>query len=370
MNKASVHNNKMRQLVFGLILGIPLFFVPECFNIYPLCGDGNSIFQLKITLALFGMVFMMLRLVKFSFTNEILFVATIFFIFVIISLVKQSIYSLVLLISVTPFLVAWFNVRPQNNGALWYREFLFAAFIGSISSIIVFFIFGMDQYEASLVLYSYLNYWNDYVILLWVVAAVLFTRSSYCNGHTLGVMFNLVFLSISVSTLLSVSRSSLVFLFFVFIGFANLMQFKWKSIVFLIIPSLIIFYFSDRFQEKLLSIMYGDPFSGRGSIWLSGLSDLYNYPFFGVPSVAISSHHSTVLDILVSFGLSSIFIFFVIALSVYKILNRAQSAPLLFSIVGFFLGPLSFNEPLRQLNIFLLFTILIAISVCRPKLEL
>lgn len=84
-------------------------------------------------------------------------------------------------------------------------------------------------------------------------------------------------------------------------------------------------------------------------------------PFFGISEVDISSLHSTWADMFVLFGLSGLFLIVLSIMSVARAVSISRYKTLSLGLIGFFLGPFSFNVPLRQLNI--LFALLMLVSL-------
>ena len=173
----------------------------------------------------------------------------------------------------------------------------------------------------------------------------------------------LIFVLIYGALLLSASRASIVFLIFAFIGFAKDVKLNFFHFMAPIGLSLTALANDRRLNEKFESVLHADPVSGRGDIWESGFAILAENPIFGVSDIDISSLHSTWVDIFVIFGLSSVFLFTVLLISIRKLISNSIQKTISLGLIGFFLGPFSFNVPLRQLNIFFALFILISLAL-------
>lgn len=272
---------------------------------------------------------------------------------------KNSLYFFVLLLSLSPiiFLGGGLNLRLNRIN---YKYFLYAAAVGAIISLGTYLIVGGDQSLASLVIYSYLNYWNDFIIILWLVALAShgFLNKSIVSSRS---EFLLVFMLISGAVLLSASRASIVFLIFTFIGLAKDIKLNFIHFVAAIGLSFIALAKDERLNEKFQSVLYGDPVSGRGEIWETAFALWSENPITGVSDIDISSLHSTWVDMFAIFGLSGVFLFISLLISMRRVISCANKKTISLGLIGFFVGPFSFNVPLRQLNI--LFALIILISL-------
>lgn len=216
------------------------------------------------------LVFLPLFLVNFkiNLNGNFLRNSVIFSIYLIICAFKNSLYALVLLLSLTPIILDWGRLNIYSS-KINYRIFLYASAVGAVASVVIYFVVGRDQFLASLLIYSYLNYWNDYILLLWLISYA-YVRSINEKKVFLKIEFLSILFLISVAILLSASRASIVFLLFVFIGFARdlkLNKFYYPVAIFF---SVSLLFNDDRLYEKFQSVLYGDPFSGRGDIWAGG----------------------------------------------------------------------------------------------------
>lgn len=347
------------RFVLVLILGLPIFIAPQCWDIYPRCVLEQVSFNMYVHTSLLILIPLSLVNFKINLNGKFLINFGIFSIYLIICAFKNSLYALVLLLSLAPLVFDWdwLNIFPSR---LNYKIFLYASAVGAITSLVVYLVVGGDQYLASLLLYSYLNYWNDYIILLWLISYACYGISNKKIG-CLKMEFLSVLLLIAGAVLLSASRASIVFLIFVFIGFARDLKLNKFYYFATVIFSVLLLINDDRLYEKFQSVLYGDPFSGRGDIWEMGLSLWSENPIFGVSDVDISSLHSVWVDIFVLFGLSGVFLIVFAVTSVARVVSISRHKTLSLGLIGFFLGPFSFNVPLRQLNI--LFALLILTSL-------
>lgn len=250
-----------------------------------------------------------------------------------------------------------------NLAIIHYKAFLFTAAIAASSSLFVYIAKNYDQYAASLVIHSYLNYWNDYIILLWLVAVASTDLSKGNNIVRFRIEFISVFILIAIAILLSASRASIVFLMCVFWGAVK--DFKLPKYGYLIgiILSIFLIINDDRLGQKLESTFYGDSVSGRAEIWAGGIEILRDYLFFGPSNVDVTSFHSMLLEMLIVFGISSFGLILIVLISSIKVILASRCAVLSYGFFGFLLGPFSFNAPLRQLNILFILSLLVLLIV-------
>ncbi len=347
------------RFVLVLILGLPIFIAPQCWDIYPRCVLEQVSFNMYVHTSL--LIFIPLFLVNFkiNLNSRFLISFCIFSIYLIICAFKNSLYALVLLLSLVPIIFHWdgLNIYPSK---ICCEIFLYASAVGAIASLVIYLVVGGDQYMASLLIYSYLNYWNDYIILLWLISYACYGFSNKKIDY-LKRVFLPVLVLIAGAVLLSASRASIVFLIFVFFGFARDLKLNKFHYFAAVIFSGLLLFNDDRLYEKFQSVLYGDPVSGRGDIWELGLSLWGENPFFGVSDVDISSLHSAWVDMFVLFGLSGVFLILFATTYVARVVSISRHKTISLGLIGFFLGPFSFNVPLRQLNI--LFALLVLISL-------
>ena len=343
------------------MMGLPIFIAPVCWDIYPRCTYEQTTFNMFVHTSLFLFIPLILLNLKIILDKKLLINIIIFLFYSIVCLSKNSLYSFVLLFSLSPIIFGWGGLNLSLE-RINYKYFLYAAAVGSIASLGAYLVVGGEQYLASLVIYSYLNYWNDYMIILWLIS---FSSHGFSNKSIVSskMEFLLVFVLISGAVLLSASRASIVFLIFAFIGFAKDVKLNFFHFMAPIGLSLTALANDRRLNEKFESVLHADPVSGRGDIWESGFAILAENPIFGVSDIDISSLHSTWVDIFVIFGLSSVFLFTVLLISIRKLISNSIQKTISLGLIGFFLGPFSFNVPLRQLNIFFALFILISLAL-------
>lgn len=98
----------------SFLLGLPIFVAPECLNIYPACGFDRENFNLLLHVSLFVLIPFFLK-AKFSISHTMFLVLLIYSGYLVVAFVKWSLYSLVLLFSLAPFVVAWGGAKAKSS---------------------------------------------------------------------------------------------------------------------------------------------------------------------------------------------------------------------------------------------------------------
>lgn len=361
----------MLKFILPFVLGLPIFVDLNCFNIYPFCFTSFSAFSLVIqgsTPIVFAWLFHTLATrVTRNFRNLCVadVIYTLFFVIIFIRPENDYFYVALILLQLLPLsllLLDYSVVQKPEILNLLSTLFIRAAFIAASSSIIVFIFSAGNQYQASQIIYGYLNYWNDYTILLFGLAVVMKQSAELdCSRKELSMTWSMIFMLIFMSTVFSGSRSSLIFALVLFFGIP-ISRVK-KLLASLVVVSLIVpvLLRNERLYTKFERILVGDIYSGRDLIWGDTLNRFMKTPFFGIDSTELSSLHSTFAEIIFFVGLFWLpVVASIIVLSFYQVyrIARAVDIPfLMFMFLGFFLGPFAFNAPLRQLHIYLLIMI-------------
>ena len=365
--------SKMMKFVFPFLLGLPFFIDWRCFNFYPLCAlDSGKMSPVVHCMSPFIFFFLISALSKGLLRNIdnlfiIILIVFLFFIITIFRPINNMFDVSVILLQMLPFSLFLLRFREFMN----YAEisqisfvFLYASLIAAVSSLAVFASLGGDQFMASQIIYGYLNYWNDYTILLYGISVVMNSvSSSYTSGIKHENVWLIVFIVVFLSVCFSGSRASLLFIWFLFFGMpiANFKKFLMSIGCIALVSPVVLS--NERIYVKLKRIITGDIYSGRDDIWGNAFQSFMNTPLFGIESSNISSLHSTFIELLFFVGVFWFFVIILISLlffvNLYKVKHHLNDSFIVFLLLGFAFGPMAFNAPLRQIHIFLLVSYLI-----------
>lgn len=362
------------RFFLSFLLGLPVFIDLDCLSIYPFCGGLPELFSLKVQIAVPLIFFWIFWCIYKGAARNIqntyfLFgLALLFLSVVMLRIGGDSLYVLLVLFQLLPIFILLLEFSKVNNLLYSFKKipnvFLIASIIAAFSSISGFVIFKGEQSRVSEFIYGYLNYWNDYTILLFSISVVMRqVLGFYSERKELTILWVFAFALVVLSTVLSGSRASLIFVVVLFFGIpiSNFKKIFFAFLGFcLLVPVAIQ---NERLYVKINRILEGDVYSGRDLIWGQALDAFFENPFFGIERLPeLSSLHSTFAEMVFFLGLFWFpLVISVIMLALFYVYMKAQIfnvSFLNFLYVGFLLGPFAFNAPLRQFHIFSLMTLL------------